>query len=406
MGAPAGMSGIPAPVPMPGSMGPGIPRPADVPAPVGAPPMGQPGRAMRPPSDPFAPPAPAPMGGPGMGKVPGTLPPGTLPPGSARPMPAPMSAPPQTMPMQLDPFAAAPATAATGPREVRLVIDDKAVSDAEVGRQGGSKFAIAAAVVGLVGVAIGWFVGSTARERQLYDRVLQDAKEIYESTSKATPTVEKAQKLIDQAAKAAAGKDSAVDFKAIEELRALAKPFPADVFSRKLYGAFQAETVDALFTYYNQTNQLWAKLSAIAAKSLSPAAREALTKAAAAAGQQASSDYGCVPFKDGDKFACGLVTVTREEPKDGKESKMVKVAVRGQSADKNLFSGQDLGAKTSDYVIMVDKGRSGDILGGATNQFQVYARDLMEAKTLADQTIELQGRLVQQLGEIAKLESL
>jgi len=306
-------------------------------------------------------------------------------------------------PLQADPFAAAPSNA---PREVRLVIDDKAVSDAEVGRQGGGKFAIAAVVVGLVGVAVGWFVGSTARERQLYDRVLQDAKEIYDTTSKAAPAVEKAQKLIDQAVKAAApggGKGVTVDFKALEDLRALPKPFPADVFSRKLYGAFESSTVDSLFMYYNQTNQLWAKIGAIAARSLAPAAREGLTKAAASAGQYANNDYGCVPFKDGDNFACGLVTVNREDSKDGKT---VKVAVRGQSADKTVFSGQDIGTKTSDFVIIVDKGRSNDILGAAKNQFDGYARDLMEAKTLADQTLEIQGRLVQQLGEIAKLETL
>jgi hypothetical protein len=30
----------------------------------------------------------------------------------------------------------------------------------------------------------------------------------------------------------------------------------------------------------------------------------------------------------------------------------------------------------------------------------------MEAKTLADQTTEIQGRLIQQLGELAKLQAL
>ena len=37
----------------------------------------------------------------------------------------------------------------------------------------------------------------------------------------------------------------------------------------------------------------------------------------------------------------------------------------------------------------------------ATGQFQSFARDLIEAKTLADQTTEIQGRLITQLGAIA-----
>lgn len=311
-----------------------------------------------------------------------------------------------------DPFAAAPVAA--GAREVRLVIDDKAVSDSEVGRGRGVVVMIAAIAAAAAGIAVGWFVGSTWRERQLYDVVLADAKEVYKSASDAAPKVEQAQKLIDQALKAAApapGKTVEVDFKALEELRKLEKPFPADAFSRKHYRAFGTQTVDALFTYYNNTNQLWGKFASITAKSLSPAAREGLTKAAGAAGQLASTEFGCVPFKDGDAFGCGLVSVTRnqeggEKEKGKDKGEKVNVVTRGGSYAKELFSGQDLSSKTSDYVIMVDKGRSNEILGAQTNQFQSFARDLMEAKTLADQTVEIQGRLIQELGNIAKLQSL
>jgi hypothetical protein len=302
--------------------------------------------------------------------------------------------------MPSDPFAAAAPTA--GPREVRLVIDDKAVSDAEVGRKSGAKFIIAAIAAAIVGAAVGGFVGSTARERQIYDIVLADAKEVYNATTGATATVEKAQKLLDQVAKAAApggGKSVELDLKSLEELRKLAKPFPADVFSRKYYRAFGPATVDSLFTYYNNTNVLWAKIGVITARALAPANREALERAAKAAGDLANTEYGCVPFKDGDKFGCGMVTIRREGEK-------VKAVTKGGAYDKTEYAGQDLGAKTSDFVIVIDKGRSGEILSAPTNQFQTFARDLIEAKTLADQTVEIQGRLIQQLGELAKLQSL
>jgi len=301
-----------------------------------------------------------------------------------------------------DPFAAAPQPVAAA-REVRLVIDDKLVSDDEIGRKSGGKFAIAAIAAAIVGVALGWFVGSTMRERQIYDLVLADAKDIYKTASGATTTVEKAQQLIDQALKAAApapGKAVEVDFKALEELRKLEKPFPADAFSRKYYRAFGSATVDSLFMYYNNTNILWGKLASIGAKTLSPAARENMTRAAKAAGDIANTEYGCVPFKDGDNFGCGLVSVSKNA--EGK----LAVVTRGGSYAKEAYAGQDLTAKTSDYVIMVDKGRSNEILGAQTKDFQNYARELMEAKTLADQTVEIQGRLIKELGNLAKLESL
>jgi hypothetical protein len=360
-----------------GAPAPGIPRPMDVPTPFG--PGGMPSTSGRPPADPFA--APAPVRGPA-----------SVPPGSMRPAAPQVSA---------DPFAAS--TAPIAQQEVRLVIDDKAVADAEVGRGGGTKFIVASVALVVVGILIGWFVGSTARERQLFDAVLADAKDVYAAVNTAAPTVEKAKQLLDNAVKSAApapGKSVEVDFASLEQLRKLEKPFPGDVFSRKKYQAFGPGTVDALFQYYNNTNLLWAKLATISAKSLSPNARDSLTKAAKAADDLAKSDFGCVPMKDGDNYSCALVSVQKGE--DGK----VKAVSRAGAAVKEPYAGQDLGAKTSDYVILVDKGRSNEVLGGATSQFQSFARDLMEAKQLADQTLEMQGRLIQQLVEATKLESL
>ncbi len=317
----------------------------------------------------------------------------------------PRSLPPAQMlaPVAADPFAAMPAAVGAA-HEVRLVIDDKAVDDAEVGRKAGGKALVALGVVAVVGILTGWFIGSTWRERQLFDLALQDAKDVYGSVDKASGGVSKAAKLLDQALKAAApGPDKAVevDFKALEELRALEKPFPADVFSRKRYGAFaEPGTVDSLFLYYNNTNLLWAKIATLVTKSLPPTARESLAQAAKVAGERAGTDYGCIPFKDGDMIRCGILPVRLGE--GGK----VNVSTRGQNLEKALFAGQSIANSPSDVVIIIDKARSNEILGSATNQFQVYARDLMEAKSLADQTTQVQGQLIQQLGNIAKLQSL
>jgi hypothetical protein len=394
-----GVSGIPAPLPMPGGAQPGIPR-GEVPAPFAPAPGPRPsmpsqtgripaqsGRSMQPPGDPFA----APAGG--------TFPP----PGGGFPGASPSAAPAaRRSEPSSDPFAAAPQPVQAA-REVRLVFDDKAVDDAEIGRKSGSKFIIAALVAAAVGVLVGWFVGSTWRERQLYDLVLQDAKDVYNAVGAAAPKVEEAQKLLDTAVKSAApaaGKGIELDFKALENLRKLEKPFPADAFSRKHYRALEAATVDLLFQYYNNTNLLWAKLTTLGAKSLTPAAKEGLTRSAKSAGELATTDYGCIPFKADKDFGCGIVAVTK-----GEEGKVTAIT-RGGSYEKTAFTGQDLTSKTSDYVIMIDKGRSGEILSGATNQFTSFARDLMEAKTLADQTVEMQGRLTKSLGTAVALQAL
>jgi hypothetical protein len=296
--------------------------------------------------------------------------------------------------LSADPFAAAPVAPA---QEVRLIIDDKAVSDDEVGRKAGSKLIIGLVAAAVLGIGIGWMIGSTVRERSMFNLALQDAKDIYGTTSTAAPTVEKVQKLLDQAVRAAAGASPTIDAKALEELRKLEKPFPADAFARKFYRAFEPATVDSLFTYYNNVNLLWAKLQSLAGRGLNPNTRAQLEGAAKAAGLE----YGCVPFSEGDKpWGCGLVTLTSIE-----EAK-AKVTLRGQSYEKTVFAGQDVKGKASDFVIPVDRVRSGEVLGGTTSLFQSYARDLIEAKTLADQTTEIQGRLIQQLGAIAKLESL
>jgi hypothetical protein len=296
--------------------------------------------------------------------------------------------------MSSDPFAAAPAGPA---QEVRLIIDDKAVSDAEVGRKSSSKLFIGLAAAAVLGIGIGWMVGSTVRERTMFNLALQDAKDIYGTATGAAPNVEKVQKLLDQAVRAAAGAPPTIDVKALEELRKMEKPFPADAFARKFYRAFEPATVDSLFTYYNNVNLLWMKLQSLTARGLNPNTRAQLESAAKAAGLE----YGCVPFAEGDKpWGCGLVTLTSIE--EGK----AKVTLRGAAYDKTIFAGQDAKGKASDFVIPVDRARSGEVLGGITSLFQSYARDLVEAKTLADQTTEIQGRLIQQLGAIAKLESL
>ena len=54
-------------------------------------------------------------------------------------------------------------------------------------------------------------------------------------------------------------------------------------------------------------------------------------------------------------------------------------------------------------MVMVDKGRSMASLGGAANLFGELRGELMETNALLDRTLELQGRLIKELGPVAAL---
>jgi len=349
--------------------------------------------------------APAPTGVPGFGS------PAAVPAPAAGRVPAPFGQPspsqrPSAAPApaaSADPFAAAAPAAATN--EVRLVIDDKSdVTAEEVGRKSRGKIILAAVAALLAGVAVGWLVGGTARERSLYNLVLADAKDIYSSVDTASATITKAQSLVNEAVKAAApgpGKGAKPDFAAMEGLRALQKPFEANAFARKHYRAFNESTVDALFTYYNNVNMAWSQIQALAATTLPKGRRAELESSAKTATDFATQAYGCVPFTQNKQFACGMVTVAPSET-EGK----VSVTAGGRTFDKTPYAGEDLSSNPSNYVMQIDKGRSKDLLAAGASAFQQYARDLTELKKLLDDTVEVQGRLIREIGDVAKLDSL
>jgi hypothetical protein len=121
--------------------------------------------------------------------------------------------------------------------------------------------------------------------------------------------------------------------------------------------------------------------------------------------------------KSGDIMAGGIVIVKpkpADEAAEGKDKKKAEedsapkllVASRegGREVERTLFTGQDdIAEKYDQYVIMVDKGRSMAQLGGAANLFGELRGELMETQAIMDRTLELQGRLAKELGQIAAL---
>jgi hypothetical protein len=359
-------------------------------------------------------PSPAAVPPPTLGRPPGG---GVVPPPGVGGTPAPggVVAPPFAQPpkpKKADPFAAA-APQAVGPQEVRLVIDERPVADAEVGRRARGRVFLVLGLGLAVGLLVGYGAGNMMSDRQLYNLAVRDGKDIYQAVRDASDVVTKAQRFIDTAAGTARGgpgKAPTVDFQAIEALQALEKPLEANAFARKRYNAFEPATVDALFEYYNNVNILWDKFERLANRSLPAQRRAALTESAAAA-QNVAVPTGCVFMKVEERFFCGLVYLRVPEESDGTLVKVRSTPTSPQEFDKTLYDGTPemaaLMAETPDnYVALVHPERSMGVLGQQASLFAQYAADLNEIKTLLDRTVEVQGRLEQDLGKIARLEEV
>jgi hypothetical protein len=368
-----------------------------------------------------------PLGGPGMGGMPRN---NSVPtPAFAQPRPAPSAPMGMGMPAA---GAPAPRAAAASPfdiaapvavaeRKVRLVIDDSAVKEDEIGRKSTMRNIVLVVIGAALGLTVGYMVASTAADRNQFKMALADTKDIYSRVTETGKTVEAAKSNLKKAVEASQGgpgKVASVDYAAIGELLKLKHPFPADEFSRRRYLAFPTGTVDALFEYYNNINLLWKKFELLGTQTTGDTKHKALDKAAAAAEQLMASEYGVVLSKNGDMMA-GAVVIVKPKPaedaapadkkKDKEEDTAPKVMVSsregGKEVERTLYVGQeDFAEKYDQYVMMVDKGRSMAQLGGAANLFGELRGNLMETQALMDRTMELQGRLVKELGQIAALQ--
>ncbi len=300
-----------------------------------------------------------------------------------------------------DTFSATHA-APQGPREVRLVVDDKPVADSEVGRKRRLQTLVGAAVVAVVGIGLGWFGGSTASNRSLYRTVIRDAAAMHGAVEKAAPTLEKAQGRINDALAAASptdGSEPKVDFEAIEGLLALKRPLDASAFARRHYKALKPETVDALFEYYNGINILWSDFRTLVSRTRRN--KDELAQAASAATKLQHENYGCLLKKTGDAMTCTLGTV-RVGPGEGTPSAVTFVSSSGRPAEKKVFSGN--ASDAAGQAVIIDKWSSRGILGRQASAFGTYLAQLRDADKLIKKTSQLQGHLLQELGQVKNLQ--
>ncbi|MCC7542963.1 MAG: hypothetical protein IT379_42500 [Deltaproteobacteria bacterium] len=392
----------------PGTAVPGMPTPAAPPVaanpagmPVtGAAPAGTPTPAAPPPAAVVAPPV-----------LPGVPPPAIGPmPAFGPAVPPPPFAPPQAppKPRSNDPFAAQ-AAAPAGPREVRLVIDEKPVADSEVGRKRGVAFYVAIAGVLIVGLLIGFGGGSILGDRKQYNYAVRDGGEVFRAVQTSASTLGKVRNSLDQIIAKAARTE--VDVDSTQSLRAQKVPLDASSFSRRRYSNFKASTVDDLFDYYNNIQLIWSRIESHAAITLRD--REAIQTAGTRTGQVATARYGCFAMPaEGVGVMCALVTVDGFNPQTNPQTKQLilpeKVRIRAGNTppqERPLFVNTQ-GQAVANSVVLVDNQSSMSVLGESAGPFQDYVRRVRELKQLVDRTTETQTRLIRALQEIAQLEQV
>lgn len=305
------------------------------------------------------------------------------------------------------PFGGATSGAAATQQEVRIVVDEQAVATAQEGRGRRTRklMLITGGAAALVGLLLGVLSTAVTINRREYNQAVRDGKAVYEGVRIAADEVAEAKRLLDRAsaaAKSRPGQGPSVDYEAIEKLRALPTPFTAADFVGLRYTKFNRETVNALFLYARQIDELWDGFDKLAGHVLAEARRTELDEAAQDETAITTTPTGCVPTLGEGGFRCGLVYVDMPDAVDGTtKSLQVRVNRTSRPFEKQIYAGQDLRQNASNYVILTNPDQSTGVLGQRTNAFSAYRRDLADLSRLMNSTLQAQGTLEKGLGTVA-----
>lgn len=406
---------------------PGVSAPPGA-APFSTPPVASPFGSAPPASSPFGAPAAKPTSGanlpapprasvPPIGVSPVAPPGGIVAPPFARPQAQPAAAKSAAPASSASPFERA--AALVQDRKVTLVIDDSAVKEDEIGRKSRSRNYMLLGIGAALGLAFGFGIGATGSENKQYNLAVADGKEIYKKINEVSTQLEQAKaklKAIAVASQGGPGRQATIDYKSIEALVAMPKPIVDNEFHGRRYKAFPQNVVNDLFDYYNNVNLLWNRIVALGNKTAGANKRRVLDESAKAADEVIDFQYGMVLTKVEDNYAGGLVVVrppeagaAPAEKKEGEDDGAPKLLVSsregGREVERTVYQGQeDLAEKFDNYVFILDKARSMGILGAKASMFGEFRGDLGATAALMDSTVEIQGRLLQDLGKVAALK--
>lgn len=313
---------------------------------------------------------------------------------------------------QAGPFGGAAGRAPATQQEVRIVVDEQAVATAHEGRGRRARklMLITGSAAAFVGLFLGVLSTAVTINRREYNQAVRDGKAVYQGVRVAADEVSEAKRLVDRAvaaAKSRPGEGPSVDYEAIEKLRALPTPFTAADFAGLRYTKFNRETVNSLFLYARQVDELWSDFDKLAGRVLPTARREELNEAAKDETAITTAPTGCVPTLGEGGFRCGLVYVDMPETPTAATTELkVRTTRGGRPFDKQIYMGQDLRQNASNYVILTNPEQSEGVLGERQNAFAAYRRDLADLSRLMGATLETQGALETGLGAVAGLEEI
>lgn len=299
------------------------------------------------------------------------------------------------------PFSSQRHSAAPAQQEMRIVVDEQSIQDAQSAHGSRTKLLVIALAIGaVVGIVLGFVVGKGSSGRAQFELAVSDGKDIYESVRTASETVNKAQSLIDQILQAASGAkgEPQVDHKAIEELNALKKPFTANEFYNRRYLAFPTGVPDQLFDYYNHVNLLWDKIPTLARSVMGDKKQAAINESAGKAPTLAAT--ACIPSKTGEDLRCNMVYVMKVEG----DKAQVSASVRSPNiVEKTVYSGGAFPDKPDDVVLLVNPAKSKGVFSQELSAYSQYLADVMELKAIVAKTVEVQGQLEKGLSDVAAL---
>ena len=329
-----------------------------------------------------------------------------------------------------DPFAAQPATS----EQVRLIIDEKPDQSAEIARKQRGRNAVVIGISLVLGIVLGTGIGTANGSRGLYNITVRDGHEVQGTFTHASETVTQAQQHLDAiAASAAGGADHhpSVNYDEIAALNALENPLHAGAFARKNFNRFDPQTVDDLFNYDHNVQELWESFQHLGAITSGPARRATLDQTAAAttcpadlghdeasataaiqAAQQGTTDaanaqYIALLQTADDGTVQGTLGFAEQDldptTHQATGRTFMRAARVGPGRAFDRWTPESTIGSTPAFVIPIDGPASAAVLGDRIGSFRTFAQSLEETRALMRSTLEIQQRLTTALQEIQNL---
>jgi hypothetical protein len=261
----------------------------------------------------------------------------------------------------------------------------------------------AAAALLAVGLGLGFLGGSTRENRVIYDRTLRDVRAVHSTLDEAGHTVEEAQRYLrlirdGVGGQRGSGAGPTVDYESIDALARLERPFDTAQFTSRSYTALPTSVVQDLFEYVIHVRDVWERIGRLVASSRG-ALRSALDRGGVAVPEDT---VGAVLVRTEEGGVVGALAFLRVGA-DGEFQ--ARASRESRSIHVERYEAGPLGTDAR-YVIPIDASQSRGVLSERRDSFARFAELVRELEVLLAETLELQGRLLRALGEVASLEEL